>query len=273
MAKIVYNFLGQRYTESGQRNPIRYVCLRKLDDGSYVNTTQEFKCKDYFNDFVINHHGCHLGVFTIYGMDSDQGHFNLDGSMDVLMYNLTEHFEQNIKNVIDPVFGELWGTKITVTRIEPTDISGMACKNPAIVTFSRECFVSTFTISALMLFLRNCNMDYIIQDYDARLDRDLVNEGSWSKPVYEMFKSRALNFPERTEYYWFAGESHNSDNPGDVMNYVLHDNGVLSWAEKILNMNVYYKHYDWLETIPKGKYSTEEEEDEDYVEEEEYNEV
>ncbi len=264
MAKIVYNHFGQRYTESGQRNPIRYVCLRKQEDGSYVNTTQEFKCKDYFNDFVINHHGCHLGVFTIYGMKSDQGHFNPDGSMDVLMFNLTEHFEQNIKNVIDPVFGELWGTKLTVTRISPNDISGLACSNPAIVTFSPECFVSTFTISTLMLFIRNCNVDGVIPNYDSRLDQYLAMEGHWNKPIYEMFKSRALSFPQRTEYFWYCGEEYNSKCPDKTMNYVLHDNGTAAWSEHILDYSVSYNYYDWLESLPNSEFSPviEEEEEE-----------
>ncbi len=266
MAKIVYNDLYQRYIETSQRNPIRYICLRKQDDGTYVNTTQEFKCKDYFNDFVVYHHGCHLGKFNCYGMSSDQGHFNEDGSMDVLMYNLTEDFEQNIRNVIDPVFGELWGTKITVTRIESSDISGKHCENPAIVTFSRECFVSTFTISALMLFIRNCNVDAEIPNYDARLDRDLVKEGGWSKPIYEMFKSRALNFGQRTDYVWYYGDLYNSRNPNNAMYYVLHDNGVCAWLEKILDMNIQYNFYDWLDTLPAGEYNhvcEEEEEDEE----------
>lgn len=272
MAKIVYNSLSQRYTESSQRNPIRYICLRKQENDTYVNTTQEFKCKDYFNDFVIHHHGCHLGMFSVYGMKSDQGHFNPDGSMDVLMYNLTEHFEQNIKNVIDPVFGELWGTKIKVTRMSPSDISGISCNNPAIVTLSPECFVSTFTISTLMLFIRNCNVDDVIPNYDARLDQDLVIEGNWNKPIYEMFKSRDLNFPERTEYVWFAGERYNSNNPNDVMTYSLHDNGTCAWLQSILNMNIYYDYTQWLFSLPKGKHSSEDIEEE-YVEEEEYDEV
>jgi hypothetical protein len=106
-----------------------------------------------------------------------------------------------------------------------------------------------------MLFIRNCNVDGVIPDYDARLDQHLAIEGHWNKPIYEMFKARALNFPQRTKYFWYCGEEYNNACPDKTMNYVLHDNGTCAWAEHILDYSVSYNYCNWLESLPNSEFS------------------
>lgn len=226
--QVNYSDIKYTYCESPQANPVRWLVLKETEPGVFVNTTAPFKCKDYFNDFVIYKHTQH--EFRAHGMKSSAAEFNTDGSLYVLVLNVTEFFEQNIKNILEPTMLKEWGATITVHSNVP--IVGPSPVNVGtILHMSSECFASTFRISALMLFLRNCNVNMLVPDYDSRLDRTLAIEGQWTEQTYDFFKQRQYNNSVLGNWVWYCGGNYHSDGypATNTDAYTFHDNGVNSW--------------------------------------------
>ena len=229
--QVNYNDIKYTYCESPQANPVRWLALKEIESGVFVNTTAPFKCKDYFNDFVIYKHTGH--EFRAHGMKSSAAEFNTDGSLYVLVLNVTEFFEQNIKNILEPTMLKEWGATITVHS--NVLIRNSNSSTGTILHMSSECFASTFRISTLMLFLRNCNVNMLVPDYDSRLDRTLAQEGYWGQQTYEFFKQRRYNDAILGTYVWYASQYH-YDGAYPVANidaYTFHDNGVNAWLSAL----------------------------------------
>lgn len=273
--QVNYNDIKYTYCESPQANPVRWLALKEIEPGVFVNTTAPFKCKDYFNDFVIYKHTKH--EFRAHGMKSSDAEFNADGSLYVLVLNVTEFFEQNIKNILEPTMLKEWGATITVHNNVP--IVGPSTVNVGtILHMSSECFASTFRISALMLFLRNCNVNMLVPDYDSRLDRTLAQEGYWGKQTYEFFKQRRYNDPILGSFVWYASyNQYDGAIPASHVDaYTFHDNGVNAWLSS-LRVDKWGMSVSFLQSLPvfvpaqpieEESYSWDEDE-----EEEEYDEV
>lgn len=233
--KVTYKDIpGTHYNESQQNNPIRWVCLAKVDTDTYESVTMPFKCKDYFNDFVIYKQTGH--VFSAHGMCSDEAKFCERDGLYVLVYNTTPEFAQNVKNVLQPTFGDAWGASVEITPLDKSDVDGLPQNDGfAILWFSPECLVSTFRISVLALLIRNCNVPFEVKDYDERIDRNLISDGNLSYTSYVTLKDRNFTFPEQAEYAWYAGPTYNSKG-AKAQYYILHDNGLQAWGNQaILN--------------------------------------
>lgn len=246
--QVNYNDIKYTYCESPQANPVRWLALKETEPGVFVNTTAPFKCKDYFNDFVIYKHTKH--EFRAHGMKSSVAEFNEDGSLYVLVLNATEFFEQNIKNILEPTMLKDWGATITVHSNVP--ITGPTTHSiGTIMHMSSECFASTFRISALTLFLRNCNVTMLVPDYDSRLDRTLAAEGQWGKETYNFFKDREYNHHVLGNYVWYASETYNSDGivAEKTDGYTFHDNGVNSWLSA-LGIDKHDSHFGFILSLP-----------------------
>ena len=229
----------RRYTEAPQTNPIRFVAMHQIGENEYTNSTNVFKCKDYFNDFVAHKHK--HSSFEAYGMLSNAVTFDQYGGLYVLVFNITNNFRKNLERVLEP-FQRKWGARVTyepVTAAAFTDPKHMLLPaqqaNAAMLWFSPECFVSTFRISALTLFIRNCNIDVEIKSYqDACWLPRVVLEAQWYPNQYELFLKEEIDFPQQQEYWYYMGTSYNSKGSPETDGYTLHNNGQSSWLSYLV---------------------------------------
>lgn len=223
------------YSEANQSNPLRFYLLERVSDETFKNTTNEFKCKDYFNDFLTYKH---FGTKAIvYGMPWESAKFDSDGGLYVLCVNTFPDFAGNIKRVIEPTFTHYWGSQIEViednVEVEGT-YSKLGTSNKAtLLYFSPECFQSTFVISTLTLFLRNCNFDFKIPSYEDRLDATLARDGHWYDPIYTFFKEHKYKNPITTQYVYHTESGSNDLNTSkesiERIAYAIHDGGLYTW--------------------------------------------
>jgi hypothetical protein len=249
------------------------MLLEHKGEGVWENTTNEFKCKDYFNDFVIYKHTGHS--FSAHGMRSNWVKFDPNGGLYILTKNVSPTFEQNILNVIIPEFGKTWGVGIVYMPLTPQQISDKS-ENCAVLHLNSECFVSTYRISVIMQFLRMCSVPALIPDYDTRLDRSLLDEGGWGEDLYKTFRDRKYALPEADTYSWYIGKEYNPTcrDVKTVSEYTLHDNGLVSWANVLIPVDWAYYDSCWITKIPyleDGYYKelTDDEYDEEWNDEEE----
>lgn len=225
------------YTESPQKNPIRFIALHQVGDKEYINSTNIFKCKDYFNDFVAHKHG--HKEFRQYGMLSSAAVFDQYGGLSVLVYNITSKLKENIARVLQP-FEKAWGTRVMFTRdITIDDPKNMLLPSQrassCVLWFSPECFVSTFRISTLLLFIRNCNIEEEIGSYrEACRLPQLVLESYWYPNHFEFFIDEKFDFPNQEKFWYWLGDGYNSVEMPVAPSYAIHDNGQFSWLTNMM---------------------------------------
>lgn len=223
--------------EDFQSNSLRYVCLHQTGEEQFENTTNVFKCKDYFNDFVAHKHG--YKPFKMFGMPSAAAKFDQYGGLTILVSGITPNLEGNIRRVLTP-FRKLWGADVQFRLLAPTDIKGSLAGlngDTALLWFSPECFASTFRISMLTLFIRNCNYRRDFADYDAVFHRKLVMEGQWRPEYMDLIQGQKFDFSEQQEYWWWFGTKQNSKVLKEVrMVETLHNNGQANWLTQLIGM-------------------------------------
>lgn len=244
--KVTYKDIPNTYyNESPQNNPIRWVVLAKVGEDVYESTTMPFKCKDYFNDFVIYKHTG--DEFCVHGMKSSQAKFCERGGLYVLVYGTKPEFAQNVQNVLQLIFKDVWDASVEVTPINRIDVDGLPQNDGfAILWFSPECLVSTFRISVLTLLIRNCNVPFVVLNYDERIDMNLIHDGGLNYVAYLTLKERNFTFPEQAEYVWYCDEEYNSKKRRSN-SYILHNNGMLSWIEASIFPDKYNR--GWLDRV------------------------
>jgi len=87
--KVTINHIKYNLCENTQRNPLRWTLLKPTEPAIFVNTTCEFKCKDYFNDFVAYKH-CGK-EFYVYGMKNNVATFDAAGGLYVYLTGVEPH--------------------------------------------------------------------------------------------------------------------------------------------------------------------------------------
>ena len=264
--EIILKNLARKYTESPQINPLRWVCLHQIGQETFENTTSIFKCKDYFNDFVAYKHS--KNVFRMYGMNSDDAKFDAHGGLSMLVFNITPHFEGNLKRVLEPVFGKLWDAHVSFRLLSPSELSGECNKitgNCGILWLSPECFTTTFHISAITLFIRACNSQVLIEDFDSCCHRATARQNSWRPNIRNMFLKREIVFEELALDWCFFGDGTKKyKTSGDF----VHNNGVNGWCDylhKADSVDIWLW-YSSLPTLNEGDHNdevVEEEEEQD----------
>lgn len=227
------------YIENSQINPLRWVLLHQVDEGVYENTTNVFKCKDYFNDFVATYHKA--PTFGVYGMQSDVAKFDEHNGLSVAILNLHTNFEHNF-NVVITKLCEAFQCKVTFTPLTHAQVTGISQTQQlcGILYFDSECFKSTFRMSVLTLFIRNCNdsikynnyKDFI---YHSRVDPegDILIEDCFTTLNFSVY-------PEQ-DFWWYGGPRNNSTSEW-VPSYgqCIHDNGQMSWRTYFYNQEDCY---------------------------------
>lgn len=212
---------SEQLTESGQRNPIRWICLQHISEDSFKNTTPWFKCKDYFNDAVVWWH--QKIKFSVYGMSSDSFVFNEDGSMYVGVKNTTDQFQSNLC-LLDKIESGM-GCKVTVMG-QVSDVT--------VLHLSKECFQSTFRISMVTWLIRMANVGKTYTTYqdvfNDTVEMEYVSIFSTSLTT----KLKELDYSKVNEdgYQWYCGPAYNSKVTAEISPYLatsVHNCGVATW--------------------------------------------
>ena len=228
---------ASKLTQTGQHNPLRWICLKHLSEETFENTTPWFRCKDYFNDSVAWYH--QKEKFSIYGMSSDSFVFNEDGSMYVGVSNITSQFENNLK-LLDKI-EEGMGCKVSVVGKTEEVLSAEThpgltedSKGLVVLHLSKECFVSTFRISMVTWLIRMANVSKKYKTYlDVFKDtKEMEKVTNFSELV--KCKLPLLDFSKLDEkgYSWFYGAGQNSQKVEKITSYEsswVHNAGANQW--------------------------------------------
>lgn len=207
------------YAENGQTNPIRYVVYYKNEDGTYQAQTNEFKCKDFFNDMVAWYHGI---KFLRYGMDFREFNLNEEGVY-VELRNLKPQFLDNVKVVLGEEF-KVFGAEVSFEKIG-------ARKTSVMMFIPRKFFSCTYFISYLTLMLRNCNWDV---SYTSPGD---IFSYSGSDGLLKTSKAIMNKWPLKdepwfSEYWYYYRAEINSKKPyqQEYWDSCVHNCGVVQWS-------------------------------------------
>lgn len=218
--------------ESGQHNPLRWTCLKKVRD-TFTNTTPLFKCRDYFNDFVVYRHM--KKVFSQYGMKSNQAKFDRKGGMWVLLSNVTDYLQSNIENCINSEFGNTWGIKLVYTPVDDGVVTGDIYSQHIIagkakyglLYIPKEALTNTLRISVMTLLVRNCNIDHQLYNYDELIQPDIADDGQLDNARYNMLKERKYNFASEKDFIYHNGTNDNSNTEWPTYGFTaIHNCGI-----------------------------------------------
>lgn len=218
MINIIHQAVPGYYTESDQVNRIRYQLVSTTDGVNYTTTTNQFRCRDYFNDFAV-----YLQTqkeFSVYGMKSSAVVPDSEGGVWVLLHNCTKSLIGNIERSINTEIATTYGFTITTLELP---------KDKVLIYIPAGGWKSTFRTSFISLMLRNANVDRDIHDYDDLIDDDFKNDGHLDDIRYEMLKQRAYRFPSEEKYVWFCSAQYNSEKDwaGGIS---VHDNGIMGYT-------------------------------------------
>ncbi len=207
------------YAENSQANPIRYVVYYKNEDGTYQAQTNEFKCKDFFNDMVAWYHGI---KFRRYGMDFREFTLNEEGVY-VELRNLKPTFLNNVKTVLGEEF-KVFGAEVSFENIGTRQTSVM-------MFVPRKFFSCTYFISYLTLMLRNCNWDV------SYTTPDDIFSYSGSDSLLRTSKTIMNKWPLKdepwlSEYWFYSGPNINSKKTYQQGDWdpCVHNCGIVHWS-------------------------------------------
>ena len=230
--KITYTHPYHSLVESAQKNPIRWVCLQKRL-GDFTNTTPAFKCKDYFNAFVVYRHM--KKVFSQYGMQSNQAKYDRKGGMWVLLANVTDYLQSNIENCINSEFGNTWDIKLVYTPLEDGvvvgDLNNLEATQKSLkcglLYIPKQALTNTLRISIMTLLIRNCNIDHQLYSYDELIQPNIAADGQLDNARYNMLKERKYNFASEKNFIYHNGVYENSNTEWPSYGYrAIHNCGI-----------------------------------------------
>jgi len=214
------------YNENPQRNPLRWACLKEVAPQVFENTTKLFKCKDYLNDFVqFKHYGT---KFYQYGMPSNSLEFDSAGGAWLLLQNVTDQLEGNLKRCIAEVFKREWDLEFQYYPLAD-EVEG---KRSAVLYVPSAGWTSTWRTSLWSLCIRSLNLPREIKDWDHMLDRSFYDEGHLNGLLLCMFKKQIINHPYEKEYIWWnMTQYHDKSMKGaSAIGTYVHNCGILNWV-------------------------------------------
>jgi hypothetical protein len=181
------------YTEVLQNNPIRFIALEKRGE-NYHNSSNWFKCRDFFNDIVAAHHG---SFYSIYGFDNERVSIGEDGLL-VGVKQLLNHeiFLYTLENIVNKEL-EVLSCKITYKWVEGI----------LVLAFPLELLKCTYYMSLATWLIRNSNGSTKYSSLNGMVE--CSNEYP-SKPSDTVLKYK-FNIPEYLkEYWWYFSDTANS---------------------------------------------------------------
>jgi len=212
---LVLKKIPGSYSEVDQHNPLRWVIFKREGD-AFIQQTNQFRCKDFFNDFVAKYHG---NDCIIYGMNTAKVEVDSYG-MFIGLWNTTPQLVSNIEKALNPKLKEECGVEL-----QPVKVGDVV-----LLLLPRVLFDSTYTISFVTLLIRACNDATEWDCYEHMVTESIENIFSGKE---EWFKGASLLPPEHLRKYWFycGDKAHSECVQQDhyAFSTYVHNSGVLTW--------------------------------------------
>ena len=210
--------LVRNYNEAIQANPLRWEILY-LDTETKTLLPQgaKMKCKDFFNDLVARYQGVKL---SIYGFDTSTVQLNQEG----VYFRLSnvvdiDQLEQSIK-------------ALEVAEHPTQILRGITrAQGRTILFVPRYYFESTYRISLLSHIVRIANNGKVLSSWNDYKDATQEFEPSlFSETIFKY----QWTLPESFQGYWiYINKNYNSKGKGTTYAALIHNNGMLSWAQSL----------------------------------------
>lgn len=211
------------YSEVGQTNSLRFVCLYK-DGETFSEQSKEFKCKDFFNEIVAKYHGHILGC---YGFTAESIKTNDEGVWVELRHITdTKVYQENIKLV---------NALIERDGLPPLEL--LPYKNGFVCLLPRPFFDNTYLISFLTYLMRVSNVGEVIKD-PTFMEHPTKPIDSPFSSVYAKVIKRGFKTPENPgNSYYYYGKNNNYKVKPQVYN--VHNCGVAQWTSLLMAEGLY----------------------------------
>lgn len=221
MFKINIKHTGS-YAEEGQKNPIRWINLKRVDDKTFESTSNWWKCKDFLNDLAYT---VKTGKdFSIYGWNAGTIALPKKGEPFYLaVKNLTPQFYDNMNVMND------W-------LVDSQKMPFIPClKNDdglTVIALDPVYFDNTYNISLITLVIRLMNIEHKFKNFDEVIKYKSFTPGDDWKWEAVVKKGKYFAIPEKfKKYIWYVNAEINSENPPAYnIASTVHNNGVVSWG-------------------------------------------
>lgn len=270
--KVCYESQKTQYIEEGQKNPLRWVGLKKKDN-VWVNTTDKFKCKDFLNDlaYTVNS-GRSL---NIYNMDTSVFCPAANKGFYILLVSVTEHLGYNIKQVLNPYIKTTLGVKVDFEYVDPKDVEGINTRC-MLLYLPRKAFKTTFHIALISGLIRNLNVDKPFSSFKEFFTPDVAKDLHLDDARYHLVREGDFSFLPFDKYYWYANADTNSETypiPQTYHYYTIHENGIMGYTQQLLWESKYAKDVEMYQVVKNDEYDEyddyDDSWDDEYVEDEE----
>lgn len=221
-----------KLVENDQANSIRWQTVERIDDELYMAICPKFKCKDYFNDFVVFKH--FKVVFTQYGMQSDWVKFDEHGGFYCYLTGLKKSFLNNMSEIINPSLMDNYGILLELEMNEDS--------SEAIIYFPSQACANTYRISLITMLIRNANENIQFTDWE-----DFMKRSNFQNEMYGCSLKDHANYNRiytndyclnaESDYVFYMGKHYNSkvgvETSEKIKNFQgsLHNNGFRNWLE------------------------------------------
>lgn len=214
-----------RYQEISQPNPLRWQLVKHTGDDEFTCVTHQFRCKDFFNDFVM-FHNTSIDM-NPYGMVINKELFESTWSgLPILLHEVKSGWEHNIYDIINPYLDSQ-----RMPPIVPYPQEG----NRVFINIPVEYLKCTFYISTLTLLLRVANLAQKLENWE-QLRMSLATQ---EKPLFAAMEKRPISkMPEAQKKfitYWNkeSGKEGNYTKENAKAGYdfvsMTHNCGILAW--------------------------------------------
>lgn len=223
--KFVDNHKNTTYSEEPQSNLLRWQIYKQITPTEYHSVTGKFKCKDFFNDFIVAYRAKY--PFVKYGFQSDPNLVNPDDpdGIPVVLTNIVKNFKKNLS------IANKWLVEQGFPKLSPEFFSPKEC----LMYIPWEYTKNTYYISAVSLLIRLCNNSkYTLKERFEELWDWEELDGRERDLAGVLLHKRMDKLGELAKYLWY----YNPKNcfPSDHMetsNYsfssLTHNCGIKSW--------------------------------------------
>lgn len=203
------------YHEIPQTNPLRWVVLYREED-TYTEQSGEFKCKDFFNEFVSKYNG---HATSIYGFNAGEMKVN-EGELYVLLKNITDFqsYQANIGSI---------NSLAAQHAMPPVTLEATGKPGELVAALPSEYFMSTWLISLLTYLMRVANVPVVVEDPTWQTHPTKGVDNPFREQYTEVL-TRGFQVPEvgATTFYWVGNRYPYPATPNVG---TVHNNGCYNW--------------------------------------------
>jgi hypothetical protein len=224
--------LTRTYSEISQPNPLRWEILWKDEADKFHPQSGNIKCKDFFNDLVSKIMGDH--TFEIYGFNSATTKINDDGVWFRLSHiDNPDQFMENAEKAINVKLMEQTDGNVRLSLFKLP-------RKKVLVFIPKYLFTKTYLTSLVTYMLRLCNYGVSLTSFESAISDASVAYNT-DNAIKGNGRALALKWAfkvpaEYDEFWYWSGPQYNSKlQPKPAYAGVIHNNGVMSWSNYIVN--------------------------------------